>query len=59
MKESPTTRRLLLLSPVALTLFGLIAIPLAIMGYISLLPRNLYGGAHLPATADPDRRISS
>lgn len=44
MKESPTTRRLLLLSPVALTLLGLIAIPLAIMGYISLLPRNLYGG---------------
>lgn len=41
---SPTTSRLLLLSPVALTLLALIAIPLGIMGYISLLPRNLYGG---------------
>jgi len=37
-------RRALLLSPVALCLLGLILIPLIIMGYISLLPRNLYGG---------------
>ncbi|CDF86393.1 ABC-type spermidine/putrescine transport system,permease component I [Pseudomonas knackmussii B13] len=42
--RSPATSRLLLLSPVALTLLALIAIPLGIMGYISLLPRNLYGG---------------
>jgi spermidine/putrescine transport system permease protein len=41
---SPSLNRLLLLSPVLLTLLGLIAVPLGIMGYISLLPRNLYGG---------------
>ena len=41
---SPSLNRLLLLSPVLLTLLCLIAIPLGIMGYISLLPRNLYGG---------------
>jgi len=39
-----TLRRVLLLSPVVLCLMGLILIPLIIMGYISLLPRNLYGG---------------
>jgi len=37
-------RRTLLLSPLLLYLLGLIFIPLIIMGYISLLPRNLYGG---------------
>lgn len=41
---SPSLNRLLLLSPVLLTLLCLIAVPLGIMGYISLLPRNLYGG---------------
>ncbi|MBF8732766.1 ABC transporter permease [Pseudomonas guariconensis] len=42
--SQPVIRRLLLLGPVGLTLLGLILIPLAIMGYISFLPRNLYGG---------------
>jgi len=41
---SPALNRALLLSPVVLTLLALIAIPLGIMGYISLLPRNVYGG---------------
>lgn len=41
---SPIMSRLLLLSPVVLTLLALIVVPLGIMGYISLLPRNLFGG---------------
>ncbi len=41
---APSLNRLLLLTPVLLTLLGLIVVPLSIMGYISLLPRNLHGG---------------
>ncbi|MFC6668697.1 ABC transporter permease [Marinobacterium aestuariivivens] len=42
--ENPLQRRLMLLLPVACSLVLLIFVPLAIMGYISLLPRNTFGG---------------
>ena len=48
---SPALNRALLLSPVVLTLLALIAIPLGIMGYISLLPRNRRKGYRMHPTA--------
>lgn len=53
----PRVRRTLLLLPIGIILLLLIFVPLGIMGYISLLPRNTYGGVEWGALPQLDSYI--